>query len=144
MNWIPRLYASADAAGTYDGGESAQMLLLPLLGVALVIFLAYIFTKWLAGKYSGNAAGRYVKVIERLSVGKDRELVLIELNGRAHLLGITGQGVTTICSFEAGELPPRASPHATGFREALETALGRDRRLKHPFGSDGDGESKQS
>jgi len=138
------LYCSAYTSDSYSAGTSVQMLLLPLLGVVFIIFLAYVFTKWFTKKYRGIAAGRYVKVIERVSVGKDKDLLMVEVNGQAYLLGVTGQNITTVCSFDAGALPPKQELSATGFRSIFDSALKRDWPFKMPFGgNDGDGETKQ-
>jgi len=136
------LAGTAGSAGADRGGSALASLILPLMGVLCIVFLAYAFTKWLMKRYQGYSAGKYVKVIERVPLSQDKMLVLVEVNRRAYLLGIAGQSIETVCSFDAGELPPKPAPPAAGFQAVFEETLKKnlpflDRRKK-----DGDGAEK--
>ncbi|HWP79540.1 MAG TPA: flagellar biosynthetic protein FliO [Candidatus Acidoferrum sp.] len=111
---------AANAYGAPQSETSLWSLLFPLFGVLLVIFLAYAFTWWLAKKYRRVAAGRCARVVERVPLGKDRDLVTVETDGVAYLLGVTGGGVTVICSYDAEKLPQTPEEPALKFAGVLE------------------------
>lgn len=141
MNQKLLTYSVSDTGIGYTG-ELISSLILPLFGVIAVVLLAYAFTKWLSKRYQGMSSGRCVQVVERLPVGKDRDLLLIRMNGQAYLLGVTGHGITTICSFPASELPDKPEAGQAGFKSVLETVL-RQNRFFDPRGErGGDGEQK--
>ena len=110
--------------------------ILSLLGVLLVLLLVlggcWLFTRWagtgLAGRGFGAALQqRQMKVLERLAVGKDQSLLVVELAGRYLLLGCSPAGVALLCELTEEEGALWAAPPAEGggertapdFREIL-------------------------
>ena len=137
------LVSEADLSSTEHTGNAFASLFLPMLGVLFILLLAYLCTKWILKKYKGPSAGRYVKVIERTPLAQDKMLMLVEVNKQAYLLGITGQAITTVCSFDSDQLPPKPAEPAMGFKSAFEEALKKN-LLFLPHGTkNGDGETKQ-
>lgn len=87
-----------------EAGNFFGVYLLPLFGAALVILLAYFFTKWLSKKSRAFSSGKHIRIVERAALGQDKQLVLTEVNGTVYFLGVAGQGIETISSFDAKEL----------------------------------------
>lgn len=85
-------------------GDEIYSLLLPLIGVIVIIFLAYISTQWLSKKYNTINSGKYIKVIERTVLGKDTSLVLIEVASKKYLLSVSLQKTEVLLSFESNEI----------------------------------------
>ena len=136
------LVSAVDLSGTELTGNAFSSLFLPMLGVLFMLFFAYVFTKWILKRYKGISAGRFVKIIERTPIAQDKMLLLIEVNKQAYLLGIAGQAITTVCSFDSAQLPPKPEEPAMGFKSAFEEALKRN-LLFLPHGTkNGDGETK--
>lgn len=79
-------------------------ILFSFASVILVIFLAYWGTRWFSSRYKTITDGKYIKILERTVLGKDRHLVLIRINEKAFLLGMGGQSIETICAMDANEL----------------------------------------
>lgn len=112
-----------------------------LLIVALVLVLAYLFTKYVAGRglLGGLAAGRDgedLKVLAQLATGKDQRLLLVKAGGRFFLIGSAPSGITNIAEFteeEAKVWTEKSGPAEGGqnpsFRESLQTVL-RQRRQR--------------
>ncbi|MPN04381.1 hypothetical protein SDC9_151618 [bioreactor metagenome] len=123
---------AVNAYGTANKQESVGALLLPLFGVLLVIFLTYIVTKALAKKYRKFESGKCVRVIERTMLGKDRELVTVETQGQVYVLGVTGGGVTVICTYGAENLPKGPPEDAPGFASVLEAIKKSGEFIKFP------------
>ncbi len=85
-------------------------LIMPMFGVLLIILLAYWGTKWLAKRYNRLGHGRYMRVIERVALGQDRFLLLVELAGKIYFLGIGPKSVETLhilTEDEVTKLPPQ-------------------------------------
>jgi len=80
-------------------------MVIPFMAVLLVIFLAYWVTKIIAVKYVKISSGRYMRVLDRVSLGQDRYLALVSVNGRVYVLGITGKSISKLCEFNQEELP---------------------------------------
>jgi len=76
-----------------------------LIGVVLIIFLAYWCTKWLTKKYNSFSSGKHIKVLERCMISQDKILVLSRVKDKVYFMAITAQGVTTIDTWDSAEFP---------------------------------------
>ena len=74
--------------------------LLSLLGMVAVLLLVlgacWLFTRWagtgLAGHFGVPVDRRQMKVVERLAVGRDQALLVVQLAGRTFLIGSSPSG----------------------------------------------------
>jgi flagellar protein FliO/FliZ len=73
---------------------------LALVGIIVVLILTYFASKWYAGRIGPIAGGRYIKVVDRVSVGKTASVLLIELDGVQYLLGASENGVNVLKELE--------------------------------------------
>ena len=100
-----------------------------LVCVVVIIVLAYLFTKYAAGRGAGllgapGGTGNF-KVLARLSLGRDQGAVLVKAGGKYLLLGVAPSGVTLLAELteEEGALwAPAAEPMdrpSVDFRELL-------------------------
>lgn len=114
-----------------DGLSSLLSLIWMLVCVLVIIVLAYLFTKYVAGR--GGAMGvsggsERFRVLARLSLGREQSAVLVKAGEKYLLLGVTASEVTVLKELtpeEAGEvyaLPPD-QPAPPSFGEALRTVL---------------------
>lgn len=75
--------------------------------VLLVIFASYYATRYLAGRVNGGfRETRYLKVLDRFSLSKDKMLVLCAMGGRAYLICVTNHGMELIDQKDLEELEP--------------------------------------
>lgn len=119
------------------GGNSWFALLWVVVCAALIIGLAYWFTKYVAaqgklGSFGMAKGAEQFKVLARLSLGKEQMLVLVQVGGRYLLLGVTHSAISTVAELTAEEAetwtkPPDQPPPPT-FREALRTVLQQKRQ----------------
>lgn len=109
--------------------------LLSLLGMVAVLLLVlgacWLFTRWagtgLAGHFGVPVDRRQMKVVERLAVGRDQALLVVQLAGRTFLIGSSPSGFSLLCELteEEGALwavPPSgttAGGNALNFREIM-------------------------
>ena len=116
-----------------DGLDSLFSLIWLLICVLVVVVLAYLFTRYVAGRGGGMAglsgASERLKVLSRLSLGREQGVMLVKAGEKFLLLGVTPAGITllkeltqeeadAICPPPDPDLPPPPS-----FGEALRTGL---------------------
>lgn len=98
------------------------------VAVSLGVVLAVI---WFAHRRIGRARARTradapIAVVGRQSLAPKAQAVLVELDGRRLLLGVTEQGVTVLSDREApvaSEVPDTAEPFAEALRRAEAGAI---------------------
>ena len=60
-------------------------LIFALAGVAVVLFLCYWFSKYMAKKMNHMSKGNNMKIVERIALTQDKGLVIMELCGHYYL-----------------------------------------------------------
>lgn len=116
-------------------GEVLQ-LIWALVVVAAVLVLAWLFTRFVAGRMSGGAPlglskDKPVKLLAQLPVGREQRVLLVQVGEQCYLLGAAQGGVTLLDKLsleEAENLRRLAAPAAEpgekmGFQEALKKVL---------------------
>lgn len=99
-----------------------------LLLVALLVLVfvgAHYATKYLSGRAKHSAQGGYMRIKDSMLLGRDKQLVLLEVGSKVYLLGISGQAVGLVGTLDKDELTPLAEQKETvsafsGFREILQ------------------------
>ena len=82
-----------------NGAEASQATpgFLELFGIVvlmLVVFgLAYVATRFLSGRSGATQSRGQVKILERIGVGKDRQILLVQVGTDYFLAGVTGQSI---------------------------------------------------
>ena len=115
------------------GFESLLSLLWVLLCVVVIVALAYLFTRYAAGRgglgMMGMAGGgQQFKVLARLALGREQAAVLVQAGERYFLLGVTQSAISTLAEFtpeeaEAWRKTQAEQPAPPSFREALQSVL---------------------
>lgn len=113
-----------------------------LIALLLLVFVgAHYATKYLSSRAKSSMRGGYMRIKDSMLVGRDKQLILLEVGSKVYLLGISGQSVGLVGTLEKDELTPLAEQKETGsafsgFREILQKAQMRgkteqdDRQLK--------------
>lgn len=111
-----------------------------LLTVALVLLLAWLVTRYLAGRGAGwnlpLGKKAQMKILEQLPLGRDQRLVLVRVGERVFLLGITPKDISKLDELSEEEAARWAEENgdgsaerpAAGFRELLQETLKRMRK----------------
>jgi flagellar protein FliO/FliZ len=73
-------------------GNFLQMLGV-LLGFGAILFLVYITTRYIGAKANKASRGRYVSIVETVSLGLDKQLHLIKAGGQYVLISSSGKNI---------------------------------------------------
>lgn len=99
-----------------------------IAAVILILVLAWWWSRFLGRKMSASAVGRYMKVIDSVMIGRDRQLLLVRIKDETFLIGVSQQQVSfmTKVSGDFEDEAPDAGRTAPGmpFMDALDRVLG--------------------
>ena len=102
---MPRYHVPAALAASL--GDSLLSLAWLLVCVAVIIVLAYLFTKYVAGRGGGmmglSGGTQRFKVLCRLPLGREQSAALVQAGGRFLLLGVAPSGVTLLAELTPEE-----------------------------------------
>ena len=102
-----------------------------LIVLILVLVLAYITTRMLGRGMNGRQQSGDMKILDRLAVGRDSYLMIVDVQGRILLVGVSPAGITRLEELETYEKksPAEVSPDfASVFTEQLKTLVKKDGR----------------
>ncbi len=102
-----------------------------LFVVALILVLAYVATKWVAGRsvgisgFSRAASSGKLQILAELPVGRNERLVLLRLMDRCLVLGVTASQITLLRELEGEEAAEwfQDNPQKPTFLEAIQENL---------------------
>ena len=77
--------------------ESLLPMLLGLSAILFVIFILALLMKKVTGL---NVISNNIKVIESQSLGAKEKLVIVEIQGQQHVLGVTAHSINQICQLQ--------------------------------------------
>ena len=118
------------------GTSTESLMSLALLGktaLALGLVLGCVFLcGWVARRVGARplAPGKVMRVVSSTSLGQREKVVLVEVQGKWLVLGVTAHQVSALSEFEAPAAEPESSDAITGnsFAERLAVALKRNLR----------------
>ncbi|MFZ2538302.1 MAG: flagellar biosynthetic protein FliO [Oscillospiraceae bacterium] len=89
-----------------------------------VVALAYYVSKWLSKRCAVQGQNtKYLKVIDRIALGQDRTLCIVQVGDKAMLLGVTQHNIGKICDINIEDLPKVQSGQGTSFANTLKNTL---------------------
>ncbi|MBK8095874.1 MAG: FliO/MopB family protein [Planctomycetes bacterium] len=65
--------------------------------VLVLVALAWSGVRWVRAR-RGLSATRRLQLVERLAIGPQREIVIVRVDGREVVLGVTGHGIRTVAA----------------------------------------------
>ena len=98
-----------------------------LIALSVVIFLAYLSTRLIGGRYRRGAKGRNLRLVESMSFGMDKQLHLVRAGGQYVLLSTHGKSVSFLTVIDGGGVSAEEYGEELdgGFRGVFGRALGR-------------------
>ncbi len=103
-----------------------------LLGIAFILYLAYISTKLLGRKYSfKNGGGRKIKIIDSVSLGQGKTILIVQTGGKTFLIGAASESVNLISELDSDEFPQEIAQSESGidfktaFKKVMENNFGK-------------------
>ncbi|MCI1965326.1 MAG: flagellar biosynthetic protein FliO [Oscillospiraceae bacterium] len=110
---------------TLSMGNASDILPLffALLAIAAVLYLCYLFSRFLAKKANSVASTANIRILERVALAPDKGLALARICNRCYLIGFSSDRVELLKEIDETEL--RSSQPGTGqnFVDALNTVL---------------------
>ena len=87
-------------------------LIFALIGTVCIIMLTYYASRWYARKMGPIAGGKHIKVVDRLVVSKTGSILIVDIEGRQYMMGISDQSVQIL--MELDEPIPISGDHGAG------------------------------
>lgn len=63
-------------------------MILATLGFICVIILTFYASKWYARRMGTIAGGKHIHIVDRLAVGKNSTIIIIDVEGSQYLVGV--------------------------------------------------------
>ncbi len=80
--------------------------LITFVAAALIIYLSYLFSKYVGKGVNKNSSSRYMRLLDQIAVGQDRHIAVIQVGGKYLLVGITAGQVNVLAELQDDELFP--------------------------------------
>lgn len=94
--------------------KSTLSVLFCLAMFALILYLAYVTTKLIGKRYSVNGKKtKNLKILESITIGADRQLLIVKTAGKCLLLGATSHNVSLICELDENQVSEQMEVNAT-------------------------------
>ena len=76
--------------------------------VVIVLFIAGMLwlRKYLLKRMSGVKSGTYMKIIDRLAISQDKQVILVEMRNKILVIGVSPQKIETLGEFSKDEFGP--------------------------------------
>ncbi len=76
-----------------------------LVGTGCVILLTYYASRWYAKKMGPVAGGKFIKVLDRVVLSKSSSILIIEVQEKQYVLGVSDQNVQVLMDIENNITP---------------------------------------
>lgn len=102
------LLDTADNAGVGKTGSPAapglfQTMFLLIACVAIIV-AAYYTAKFVARKAGASATSKHMRVVDRMSLANDKQVLLVKVGKKIHIVGMTSHQINGIGELDADEL----------------------------------------
>ncbi|MCM1055561.1 MAG: flagellar biosynthetic protein FliO [Bacteroides sp.] len=114
--------------------------LFSFLGVlGLIVLLFYALKK--LNKRVSVGSGSKLRVLDRVNLGRDGMLLVVSVDGKLMLIGVTPQRVEKLCDMESTEEEYLSGNETQDFRSALASVLWKKQNGKSGSESEEDGKT---
>lgn len=98
-------------------------LIFSLLAIILVLYLCYVFSKYISKKVNNVSSLGNIKIIERIALAQDKGLAIAEICGKYYLLAFSNNRVEILKEIEADSLKIPQSGLKDNFLEILNATI---------------------
>lgn len=101
--------------------DDALNLIEIILVLAVVFWLAWYVTRFIAKRSGAKSAGRFMRVVDRLALGADKSLLLVKIGRQYSVIGMSGHEmrlIRTLDETETEAFDAAAAEQAEGRRDA--------------------------
>lgn len=93
--------------------------------IIFILFLAYVATRWYATKVKSMTNGKHIKVVDRVILGKDKGLMIVQVGKRVYMMSENGSRLTILNELEEKEINiTDTKEEPTSFKDIIQTYLG--------------------
>jgi len=80
-------------------------LILALAAVGVVLYLSYLFSRYLAIGAAKINKSKYIKIIDRVVLGQDKALIIAEIGEKYYLIGSSAQSIQILTELGKEDVP---------------------------------------
>ena len=99
-------------------------MLLALAAIVLVMYLSFVFTKYIGKKINTHSRLNNIKVIEQVALGQDKALLIAEICGDFYLIGASAQNIEILKELDHVNLETEDNPMKVDFAQILNNVIG--------------------
>jgi len=107
-------------------------LIAALFAVGAVLYLSYLFSRYLAVGAAKISKSKYIKVIDRVVLGQDRLLLIAMIGEKYYLIGSSAQSIQILTEIDDKDLfcssYSEKHPENGAFKSALKGVLSKKER----------------
>lgn len=103
-----------------------------ILVLALVFYMAWLVTRFIAVRSKGRAAGRFMRVVDRLNISNDKAILIVSIGAEYCVIGVTGHEMRLLKTLDEAEAeafdeqtgkqgPARPEGSAAGVWQGMQT-----------------------
>lgn len=71
---------------------------------ALVIYLSYLFSRYVGKTMNRSSSSRYMRLIDQITIGQDRNIAIMQVGDKYLLVGITAGQINVLREMQDDEL----------------------------------------
>lgn len=105
----------------WDRASGIVSLLSMVLLLCLVLAMAYYATRLIGKRYAPSNSNN-MRIIDRMMLGPDRAVFIVEVAGQTMLLGVTPHHIERLCELDSDKIEI-ATPGDTDFAKTLRELL---------------------
>lgn len=81
-------------------------LIFTLIMVVVILYLSFLFTRYMAKSSTKISGTRYMKILDKIPLGQDKHLVMVKINKKFFLLGVSGQAISMLSEIKEDDIVP--------------------------------------
>ena len=98
-------------------------LIFSLLAIVLVLYLCYIFSKYISKKVNHVSNLNNIQILERAALAQDKGLAVIEVCGKYYLIGFANNNIEILKELDRESLKIPQSDLKANFLEILNSTI---------------------
>ena len=115
--------------------EGMIPLILALIAVGVVLYLSYLFSRYLAVGAAKINKSKNIKIIDRVVLGQERMLLITKIGAKYYLIGSSSQSIQILTELDSKDItdisyPENISGNISGnipFKDTLKGMLAKNK-----------------
>ena len=95
-----------------------------LVVVIVILYMSYMFTRYIGTKTIGSHFSKYMKLVDTLPIAQDKAVVIIDVSGKLYMLGVSPTAIHLIDELEEIHSVKPSEQNKPDFRQSLKKVLG--------------------